>query len=76
MPLRLSVNHLVVTLGLAFVFGFSFRSGRIRVTVYVPLRGRVGRTLYDLYCPYFSSEVMMKFTRKAMGHFVTLIEPI
>ena len=26
------------------------------------------------YCPYFLPEVMVKFTRKARGHFVTLIE--
>jgi len=25
-------------------------------------------------CPYFSPEVMMKFTRMATGHFVTLIK--
>ena len=30
------------------------------------------RTLYDLYCPYFSPEVIVKFTRWATGHFVTL----
>ena len=34
----------------------------------------VRRTLYDLYCLYSSLEVMVKFTRRAMGHFVTLIE--
>ena len=47
---------------------------RIRVTLYVSLRRRVGRTLYDNYCPYFLPEVMVKFTKKARGHFVTLIK--
>ena len=32
------------------------------------------RTLYDLYCPYFLPEVMVKFTRRVTGHFVMLIE--
>ena len=31
-------------------------------------------TLNDLCCPYFLPEVMVKFTRKARGHFVMLIE--
>ena len=31
-------------------------------------------TYYDLYCPYFLLEVMVKFTRRATGHFVMLIE--
>ena len=39
------------------------------VTAYASLRTR-----YDLYCPYFLPDVMVKFTRKAKGHFVTLIE--
>lgn len=30
------------------------------------------RTLYDLYCLYFSPEVIVKFTRWATRHFVTL----
>ena len=42
------------------------------ITVYVSLRRRVRRILNDLYCLYFLSEVMVKFTRKARGHFVTL----
>ena len=68
--LSLSVNHLFVSLGLAFVFGLSFRLG-FRVTVYVFLRRRVKGTLTVRYCPYFLPEV--KFTRMAKGHFVTLI---
>ena len=32
------------------------------------------RTLNDLYSPYFSPEVMVKFTRRVTGHYVTLIE--
>ena len=44
------------------------------VTVHAFLRRRVKRTLCDLYCRYFLSEVMVKFTRKARGHFVMLIE--
>ena len=47
---------------------------RIKVTVYVSLRRRVRKTLYSLYCPYFLPEVMVKYTRKARRHFVTLIE--
>ena len=34
----------------------------------------VRRTLYDVYCQYFSPGAMVKFTRKATGHFVTLTE--
>ena len=55
------------------MFGLSFRLG-FRVTVQVSLRRRVKTTLYDLSCPYFLPEVMVKFSRKARGHFVTLIE--
>ena len=29
-------------------------------------------TRYDLSCPYFLPEVMMKFTREARGNFETL----
>ena len=47
---------------------------RISVTVDVSLRRRVRRTLYDLYCLYFLPEVMVKFRKKARGHFVTLIQ--
>ena len=32
------------------------------------LRRRVRKTLNDLHCPYFVLEVMVKFTRLAMGH--------
>ena len=46
----------------------------MRVTVYVSSRIIVKRTLYDLNCPYFSPVVMVKFMRRVMGHFVTLIE--
>ena len=46
----------------------------IRVTVYVSSRIIVRRTLYYLYLPYVSPEGMIKFTRRATGHFVTLIE--
>ena len=44
------------------------------VTVYVSLRRNVRRTLYDFYCPYFLPDVMVKFIRKARGHFVLLIQ--
>ena len=37
-------------------------------------RNRVRRTLYDFHCPYFPPEVIVMLTRKARGHFVTLIE--
>ena len=56
------------------MFGLSFRFNRIRVRVYVSSRIIVRRTLYNLYCPYFLPEVMVKFTRRATGHFMTLIE--
>ena len=35
---------------------------------------RVSRTFYDLYILYFSPEIVVKFTRKAKGHSVTLIQ--
>ena len=44
---------------------------RIRVTVFVSSRIIVRRALYDLYCPYFSPAVVLKFTRNARGYFVT-----
>ena len=46
----------------------------IRVTVYVSSRIIVRRILYYLYLPYVSPEGMIKFARRATGHFVTLIE--
>ena len=61
----------VVTLGLAFVCGLIFRL-RFRITV--SWRKRVMTTLHNLYWPYFLPEVMMKFTIKASGRFVTLIK--
>lgn len=42
----------------------------IRVTVFVTLRGRVRRTLYDL----LYKKMMVKLTRKARGNLVSLIE--
>ena len=42
------------------------------VTVFVPFRSIVGRTLYELYFPYFSPKVLV--TRKVRRPFVTLIE--
>ena len=41
--------------------------------VYVSLRRIVRRTLYDRYSPYFLPELMVRFTRRARGHFVMLI---
>ena len=38
------------------------------------LRSRVCRTLYDLYIPYLQPQVMVKFTRRVSGHFVTITE--
>ena len=46
----------------------------IRLTVYVSLRIRFWRALYDLYCCYFSTEVMMKVKGRARGLSVTLIK--
>ena len=45
---------------------------RIRVSVQVPLTGRVRRTYRDIYSKYFLPKVMVKFKRKAWGHFVML----
>lgn len=53
-------------------FGVILRMG-IMVTVNVYSRIIVRRTLHDFYCPYFSPEVMVKFTRRVMGHLVKLI---
>ena len=58
----LSINHLIVTLGLAFVYGLSFSLG---------LEFR--RTLYDLYFTYFLPEKMVRFTKTGRGFFVMLI---
>ena len=44
------------------MFGLSFRLGL--GLLFVPLSRRVMRTLYDPYILYFSSEVIVKFTRK------------
>ena len=46
----------------------------MRVTVYFSSRLVVGRTLYDLYCLYFSPEVMVKFMTRAKKHLEMLIE--
>ena len=50
------------------MFGLSFRL-TLGFAVYVSLRGRI-----VLYSPYFLPEMMVKFTRKARRHFVSLIE--
>ena len=47
---------------------------RFGATVFASLRRRVRRTLFGLYCPYFSPNVMVNLTRRVRGHFVTLIE--
>ena len=44
------------------------------MTLFLSLRDGVERTLYDLHCPYFSPEVMVKLNEKEEEHFVTLIE--
>ena len=54
------------------MFGLSFSLGL--GLLFMSLRRRVRRTLYDLYMLYLLREVMVKFTRKARGHFVTLTE--
>ena len=46
----------------------------MRVTVYFSSRVVVGRTLYDIYCLYFSPEVMVKFMTRAKKHLEMLIE--
>lgn len=63
--------QLFVTLG--FVFRLSLGLG-FKVTVYVCSRIIVGSILYDLYSPYFLLEERVKFMRRAMERFVTLIE--
>ena len=47
---------------------------RVRVTVFVSFRRRFRITLNYLHCPYFLPKKMVKFRRRAKGHFVTLIE--
>ena len=42
--------------------------------LFVSSRIILRRTLYDLYTPYFSPDVVVKFTRRATGHFVMLTE--
>ena len=44
------------------------------ILIYVSIRSIVRGTLCGLYCPYFSPEVMVKFTRMVREHVVTLIE--
>ena len=44
------------------------------VTVFISLRNKEMRTLYDLYCPYFLPNIMVMFTRKVSEHFMKLIE--
>ena len=68
-----SVNHLIVTLGLALVSGFIFKV-RVWVTNHVSSRKGVRKSLNDLYCQHFLPEAMVKFTRKVMGHSVMFIE--
>ena len=58
-------------MGRGFVGFFFFRFG---ANVFASLRRRVRRTLYDLYCPYFSPEAMVKLPKSARGHFVTLTQ--
>ena len=48
-----------VSLGFVFVYVLV-----LSFTVYDCLRRIVRRTLYDLQCPYFSPEVIVKFTRR------------
>ena len=38
---------------------------KFEVTVFGTLRSRVGKILFDLHCPYFSSEELVKLTRRA-----------
>ena len=44
------------------------------MTVFVLLWSIIRRTLHDIYCQYSSSQVILKLSQSARGHFVTLIE--
>lgn len=45
----------------------------IEFGVSVSLRRKVRRTLYDLYCPHFLPEVVVKLIRRIRGHLVIKI---
>lgn len=60
------MRHLFVTAGLVFFSGYFLVRTRVTVSVSSRIIGK--RTLYDLYCPHCSLEMMVTFTRGA-GHF-------
>ena len=60
-------KHFFACVGFSFYFG----SG---ATAFASLRSGVGRKYYDLHCPHFSPEVMVKLKRTLRGHFMTFIE--
>ena len=55
------------------MFGLSFRLGL--GLLFMSLQGLyLGGHFMTFTCPYYSPEVMVKFTRRATGHFVTLFQ--
>lgn len=70
--LSLSVNYLLVTLGLAFVPGLFLILGSAYCFVF--LRGVVRRTLNNLYFLYLSLQVMLNLSQMGREHLMKLIE--
>ena len=63
-PLSLSVNHLFVTLGQVRASLRVTLLGRVRGdTVFVCSRSEVRGLIYDLSCPYFLPQVMVKIKK-------------
>lgn len=65
-------NHLFKTLNFKVCVWVIFYV-RMRLTFYVYLSNRVRRTPHDHYCPYFPSQIMVKFRNGKSGYFMTLI---
>lgn len=59
---------MVVSFSLFFFFRLS-----LVLLPFAFLRSGAKRTLYDLFCPCFPPELMVKLTRKTRRHSVTLI---
>ena len=63
-PLSLSVHHLFVTLGRVRASLRVTLLGRVRGdTVFVSSRSEVRSLIYDLSCPYFLPQMMMKIKK-------------
>lgn len=70
--LSLSVNYLLVTLGLAFVPGLFLNLGSAYCFVF--LRSVVRRSLHNLYFLYLSLQVMLNLSQMGREHLMKLIE--